>query len=252
MPSTKLRKKPLHNSSREITFYPAKSLLQRMEKYDADGFYRENIFGKEIIWSGRKLSFTMKKARKARKNLFLFALVKKDATRYLKDHDVKKPKVLPAIVWNKKRELKKDLKLVGTDADNAYWNIAYKMGVISENTYAHGLRIDTKELCLAALSSLGADKVYRVIKAGKITEDTVIIQGDQRLKDLYQTIRNTCFKHMQAISRKLKNDFIGYRTDCIYYVEKDKNIKIAQEYLTSKGFDFKMLREKIDLSEKKY
>lgn len=251
MPSTKLRKKPLHTSSREIPFYPAKTLLQRMQKHEADGYYRENIFGKEIIWSGRKLSFTMKKARKARKNLFLFALVKKDAVKYLKSNSITTPKQLPAIVWNKKRELKSNMKLVGTDADNAYWNIAYKMGVISENTYVHGLRIDTKELCLAALASLGADKVYRVIKAGKITEDVVIIQGDPKLKDLYQTIRNTCFKHMQAIARKLGNDFVGYRTDCIYYVPKPKNIKIAQEYLTSKGFDFKMLREKIDLTQEK-
>lgn len=249
MPSTKIRKQPLHTSSREIAFYPAKNLLQKMQKYEADGFFRENIFGKEIIWSGRKLSFTMKKQRKARKNLFLFALVKKDAVKYLKENEIKKPKQIPAIVWNKKRELKENMKLIGTDADNAYWSIAYKMGVISDNTYAHGLRIDTKELCLAALASLGADKVYNVIKAGKITEDVVIIQGDQRLKDLYQTIRNTCFKHMQAIARKLGNDFIGYRTDCIYYIPKPKNIKIAQDYLTSKGFDFKMLREKIDLSK---
>lgn len=243
-----IRKKKLHDRSKEITAVPASFILNRMKRLEGTGYIRQNIFGTEIIWSGSKLSFTTNKAKKSRKNLFIFALVKKDAVRFLDTYGVIKTKQLPAIHFNKHLKPGKR-KIIGTDVNSAYWNIAYQMGVISESTYNHGIRIKDKNLCLAALASLGADKSYRAIKNGILTNDIVIVKGDDRLKDLYQSIRIKCFKYMQQLAKKLGNSFVAYKTDCIYYLDNPGNVKMAQKFFTDKKLEFKMVKEYDEFSK---
>jgi hypothetical protein len=246
-----LRTRALHDRSKEVLGPSADFYLQRMREAKANGFYRESMFGREIIKSGCKYSFASKKAKKDRRHVFIFAMVKKDAVNYLKQHRVKKFEKLPAIQYNRSVDIARK-KLVGTDVDGAYWMIAFQMGVISQSTFAHGLRIKAKHLCLAALASLGADKTWLKIKNGEFTDEMVVIKGDDKLKNLYQSIRMTCFTYMQDLARLLGSDFVAYKTDCIYYVGKKENIQLVQHYFSEKKMDFKMVKDtELDLNAEK-
>lgn len=178
------------------------------------------------------------------KFMFIFPLVKKDALKYLDKHAVKKNKWLPSQHFNKNPNLKKEI--VGTDIDSAYWNIAYNLGIIGENTWQHGQRVPDKNLLLASLSSLGTDKHFNVYKDGKRTKDIFVIKGDDRLKEVYKFIRFTCFKHMRRLAKMLGRDYIAYKTDCIYYIKTKKNIKLVQDYLDSHNLEYKMMTEEFD------
>jgi hypothetical protein len=235
-----IRHRKLFKFDQIVHGQPATAMLRRMEDRKVNGFVRENMFGKEIIWGTKKFTYNAPGTKRNRKNLFIFALVKKDALRYVKDRHIKASRRLPSVKWNEALKSKK--KKIGTDVDGAYWMIAYQMGVISENTYQHGIRIDNKALCLAALASLGTDKSYRVIDQGKITDKIITVKGDDLLKEVYKKVRYQCYRYMQQLAKLLGDDFVCYKTDCIYYVDRNGNSQKVKAFLTAKKLDFKMVR----------
>lgn len=204
--------------------------------------YRENIFGCELIWGEYRYMFPNKKGKRSMKDLFIFSMVRRDAINYLKKHRVKDSGWVSSITYNPKADVSKR-KMIGTDIDGAYWSIAYKMGIISENTYNRGLLIKEKHLLLASLSSLGRDKRYTMMSEGKFTGETVIIKGNDQLKLLYKKIRYKCFGYMKKLARMIGNDFVAYKTDCIYYLHSLENISIVKSFLDSEEIDFKMVRD---------
>ncbi len=176
------------------------------------------------------------------RNLFIFAMVKKDATKYIESHGVRNVKHAPSITYNRNAN-PIGKRLIGTDIDGAYWDIAFRMGIISENTYSRGLQIKEKHLLVASLSSLGRDKRYAQMREGKITRDTVIIKGNDDLKKLYNIIRYRCFGYMKQIAKLIGNDFIAYRTDCIYYLHTSRNVRVVRKFLESKQLEYKMVKD---------
>lgn len=214
--------------------------MNAVKDHSLDGLYRDNIFGSELIHEGVRFLFPTKKALKSMKNLFIFAMVKKDAVKYLETHDKKNIKWSPSMVYNNKFKKIHDT-IIGYDLDSAYWQIARKMNVISENTFNKGYNVNQKHMLLASLSSLGRDKRYTQIRKGLLTKDAVIVKGDDRLKALYKKIRYTCFQHMKRIAKLLKNDFIAYKTDCIYLVFSEKNVKMVEQYFDDHDLDYKVL-----------
>jgi hypothetical protein len=215
-------------------------IKESMERKKREGYYRSNMFGEEIIRQGVKYKCLSKMGRKYLPYLYIFNLVKRDAMRYVQNNPaIKNPRWLSSIHWNSHQLLPKG-EIVGTDINNAYWDIAFNLGVISYATHAHKNRIKHKNLLLASLSSLGADKMWRNVK-GTVGSDVTIIKGDDRLKQVFQKIRYTCFSYMRQIARMLGNDFICYKTDCIYYIKTEKNIQLVEEFIESKKLDFKRL-----------
>lgn len=59
---------------------------------------------------------------------------------------------------------------------------------------------------------------------------------------------------MMTMAKMLGEDFICYKTDCIYYVDKPENRKMVQEYLDIFGLEWKQLVEpnKPEKEETKY
>lgn len=232
-------------------------LINRMKlsyncrSFGGDGYFRKNIFGGQLIWGDRLFTMKNKNSMSNMKHMFIFAHVKKNAVAYGKTHKLKPSKWIASIVWNTNKN-NNGKKIVGTDLDDAYWTIAYKKGIISEKTYNHGLRINKKSLCLAALATLGSDKTYQDIKHGVLTGDITIVKGDDNLKLIYQSIRHTCFNYMITLSKMLGDDFVCYKTDCIYYVSTKKNIKMVAEFFESKGLDTKMMMKMPSKVEEKY
>ena len=217
-------------------------MLDLIKKNQGSGYLRKGNFSSEIIWDGKSYMFPIKgNVRSYRKGLFLFGMVRKDAKAFLKrGGKLKVPNQYPVNDYNESFS-KLEHKMTGTDLNHAYWRIAFNLGVISKNTYFKGLDDEFKIVRLSALSTLGKGKDYFVIRYGEITNEVVKIGIDEEMDKLYKAIRYTCFKYMQNLKKMLKDDFICYRTDCIYYVDTKENKKLVRDYFKKEKMSYKQL-----------
>jgi hypothetical protein len=219
-------------------------IFRRMVEEKANGYIKKGTFTNELVWGHNSYIFPcMDKKRQMafKKGMFLFGMVRKDVKIYLKSNVVKLPKKYAQIEYTK--ELNEELfgKITATDLNHAYWRIAYNLNIISENTYQKGLNDQFKAVRLAALSTMGANKKYQIIKDGKIIDEYKIVYGDDNLKDVYKLIRLTCYKYMNQVKKKLGKDFLCYKTDCIYYIDNQYNRKIVNDFFKEKDLYMKQL-----------
>jgi hypothetical protein len=208
-----------------------------------NGYYRKGNFSTELVWDKKSYIFPSenKQYKSYRNGMFLFGMVRKDAKQFIKSgRKIKLPKVRPSNEYNDNFD-KFAFKMTGTDLNHAYWRIAYNLGIISENTYEKGLHEDLKTVRLSALSTLGKGKEYFVIKDGVVTNEVVRIGNDDDMDNLYKAIRYTCFKYMQKVKKMLGQDFICYRTDCVYYVDTPENRKMVRDYFKAEQMSMKQL-----------
>lgn len=206
-----------------------------------DGYERKTMFGHEVAFKGDPflLNFPTAKGKRAQKTIFIFALVKKDAKKYIETHKLKKIDHKVSQVYNEDETLDlKRKKVAFADLDDAYWAMALRLGVISEKTFDHGITMRKKNIGLAALASLGSDKHYNIIRKGEKTKDVMVVKGDDRLKQVYKMIRTECYGYMRRCSKLLGNDFLGYKTDAIYFIHTKKNIKIVEDFFKKHKLDY--------------
>jgi hypothetical protein len=220
-------------------------ILERMKREKGDGYIKKGTFTNEIVWG--KYAFivprmTKKKQLAFKRGMFLFGMVRADAKRFLnKEADITLPKKHPQILYANNISEDRLENVTGTDLNHAYWRIAYNLGVISQKTYEKGLNDDFKSVRLAALSTLGSPKKYQRIKEGEIVRDFYTEPGDESLQKVYTLIRYTCYRYMTQVKRLLKNDFVAYKTDAIYYVDNKENRKLVKCFFTEKGLTMKQL-----------
>ena len=217
-------------------------MLNIIKANNGNGYYRKGNFSTELVWDKKSYMFPSDNNVKSyTKGMFLFGMVRKDAKAFIKSgNKIKVPKKLPTNEYNDKFD-KFGFKMGGTDLNHAYWRIAYILGIISKSTYQKGLDDDFKVVRLSALSTIGKGKDYFAIKDGKVTNEVVKIGYDEEMDNLYKAIRYTCFKYMQVLKKMLKDDFICYRTDCIYYVDTPENRKMVRDYLKEQNMSMKQL-----------
>lgn len=218
-----------------------KTILQRLKGKKGIAYYRQGSFSDEIIWQKRKFLFPSPK-KKVAAGMWVFRTVMNDVRQFISDKRIKAKERLPVNFWNE--ELRNYTgKITATDVNHAYWRIAYLHGVITEKTYQKGLLIKDKAIRLAALANLASSKEYHVIKDGELTSKTVILKYDPILQKVYNNIRYACYEHMMIMARMLGEDFICYKTDCIYYKDTPENRKKVQDYLDIFGLEWKQLVE---------
>lgn len=218
-----------------------KRILEKLKGKKGVAYYRQGSFSDEIIWQNRKFLFPSKK-KKVAAGMWVFRSVMNDVRDFISDKRIKAKDRLPVNFWNEKLRHYSG-KITATDVNHAYWRIAYIHGVITEKTYKKGLLINDKSVRLAALANLASAKEYNVIKDGEMTNKTVILKYDPILQKVYNNIRYSCYEHMMTMARMLDEDFICYKTDCIYYIDKPENRKKVQEYLDIFGLEWKQLIE---------
>lgn len=219
-------------------------LFNRMKEQKADGYLKEGTFTNELVWGNYSYIFSkmpVKKQNVFKKGMFLFGMVRKDVKLYLQSNDIKLPKQYKQIEY--RGEINEEIlgKVTGTDLNHAYWRIAYNLGIISDRTYEKGLNDEFKSIRLAALSTLGAKKKYRIIKNGVMTDQYHIIEGDEKLREVYTLIRYTCYKYMAQIKKILGYDFLCYKTDAIYYIDNKENRKKVKSFFIEKDLLMKQL-----------
>jgi hypothetical protein len=218
-------------------------LLDIVKANGGNGYYRKGNFSSELVWDKKSYIFPSKsdQYKSYRNGMFLFGMVRKDAKAFIKSgNKVRVPKAYPVNEYNDDFD-QFDKKITGTDLNHAYWRIAFNLGIITKQTYLKGLNDEFKVVRLSALSTLGKGKDYFVIKDGVITNEVVKIGYDETMDDLYKAIRYTCYKLMQDVKKMLKNDFICYRTDCVYYVDSVENRKLVRDFFKSKEMSMKQL-----------
>jgi hypothetical protein len=248
--ATKLLKRNPASQIEYLAKHREKTIMRSILNTESNAYFRYGNFSHEIIDGRTQYIFppdgvAEKKIKQMKQGIFLFRLVRNNAKEWLKKNPkFKLPKKLPVNEYTTSITKFENLKITGTDVNSAYWTIAYNLGVISKPTYEKGLATDLKAIRLATLSTLGAGKKYQVIKDGELTDEEVCIGADERLADVYRLIRYTCYTYMNEMKKLLKNDFIAYRTDCIYYIDKPENKKLVQEYLKSKKLSYKQLYDK--------
>lgn len=216
-------------------------LLKKINKRKANAYFRKGSYSDEIIWENRKFLFPNRK-RNIVEGMWVFRSVITDAKNFIENRRIKALPKLPTILWNDKMKKYKG-KITATDIDHAYWRIARLQEVISEKTYLKGLTIKNKDLRLAALANLASRKEYQIIENGVITKKTKVLKYDPILQKIYNNIRFECYQHMMNLKQILGDDFICYKTDCIYYVDTMVNRTNVQSYLNSHQLFFKQLIE---------
>jgi len=220
-------------------------LFNRMKEQKANGYLKEGTFTNELVWGNYSYIFSKMPIRKQnvfKKGMFLFGMVRKDVKIYLQNNKaIKLPKQSKQIEY--RGDLNEELfgKVTGTDLNHAYWRIAYNIGIISERTYEKGLNDDFKAIRLAALSTLGAKKKYRIIKNGVMTDQYHIVDGDERSRKVYTLIRYTCYNYMAQMKKVLGKDFLCYKTDAIYYIDNKENRKKVKSFFIEKDLLMKQL-----------
>ena len=224
---------------------PDAFILKRIAQSKSKALYKKGTFISEIIWGHTSYIISNQPKRKKvafRKGMFLFGMVRGDANKFLKENNVKLPKKKNTIEYNNQLDLRLLDDVVGTDLNHAYWRIAYNLGVISKKTYLLGLDDKFKEVRLAALSTMGAEKKYQVIEKGVITDKVYLTKGNKDLKNVYTLIRFTCYKYMADLKKLLGKDFVCYKTDAIYYVNSRENKKLVRDFFKSKNLLMKDLQ----------
>lgn len=235
-------KRNLYGRKKAVVGKSLLGYLNQMKQFESDGYYRENMWGSELIWNGTRIFILRSPFLKTRKYMWIFGMVSKDARKYLLENGTPDAKWIPATHRNKKITSLRNKVLAGVDLDDAYWNMAYRLGIIRENTYRKGLKIpDTfKALRLSALSSLGKNTRYSEIKNGEQTNNSTVVKGNDDLKQVYRLIRFECFKYMRKLARELKDQYVLYRTDGLFYFYNQHNTQIVRDFMDKHGLDYKL------------
>ena len=63
------------------------------------------------------------------------------------------------------------------------------------------------------------------------------------MQKVYNNIRYICYEHMMIMAKMLGEDFICYKTDCIYYRDTPANRDMIQTYLDTVSLEWKQLIE---------
>jgi len=217
-------------------------ILGRLSLANGKGYYRKGSYSTEIIWADRKFVFPSNKKKGSFKDLWIFRNVMNDVKEYCVGRRIKELPKLPVNYWNPKIDKAKG-RIAATDLNHAYWRIAFINGYISAKTYEKGLLIKDKALRLASLANLSSAKQYFLIEGGKVTKKSITLRFESYLQKVYNNIRYECYQHMMTMANLLGDDFICYKTDCIYYKQTKKNVELVTTYLDSVGIDYKQLVE---------
>jgi len=223
-----------------LRYNSKKAILRRLSFNKRKHYYRKGTYSEEIIWDGRRFLFPDPK-KKMGDGMWVFRNVQNDALDYANGKRIKEKPKLPVNYWNPKRKYVKS-EVSATDVDHAYWRIAFLDGIISQKTYDKGLLVKDKAMRLAALANLASSKEYQVIKDGQITDETIILKYSPIMHKVYNNIRYTCFEHMMNMANLLGDDFICYKTDCIYYKSSESNRQLVEQYLDSASLYWKHLK----------
>lgn len=213
-------------------------LFTLLKDHNEIAYYRYGSFADEVIFNGVR-NYYFKGKRSDFKHGWIFREVKKQALGFVANNQIIAKEHFPPFLFNKNFVFKDgeflEKTITGFDIDDAYWNIAFNMGMIKERTFRMALELNDeyKGVKLAALANLCSDKIWRVIENGEVNKrkkPAAVFKCDPLAKIAYNNIRFTCYEYLFNLSKLLGNDFYQYRVDCIEFRKTPETIKLVKNY----------------------
>lgn len=230
--------------------------LLKLNRNNREYMIRKTEWVTEIIYQGKQYLFTSNNDKLSSEYLWIYSEVKRQAEALLKKIEegtvewVEQPP-FPSSRLNVEYDDTKGI-ITGTDLAMAYWTIARKLGIINNTLFDRFTSPQFKIIRLSALAVLGRPKMYeqRLPDGGVVKH---VVEGDPKLRKLYDSIRYHCFGHMNHLASALGEDFDCYKTDCIYYRDTKKNRDMVCKYFAEHGFKFRQLvfEDEIQQSKRK-
>ena len=119
------------------------------------------------------------------------------------------------------------------DISGAYWAIAYKLGIISDNIYERGLLV-SKKARLAALGALAKNITHLYFDGRQWFCEYV---EESPLKDFFFLAAKEISEIMTQLRYLTMGGFYFYWVDAIFI--KKEYAELVGDYLTSLGFEYK-------------
>lgn len=118
------------------------------------------------------------------------------------------------------------------DLSSAYWQVAHRLGYISDNVFERYMARDRyKEAKRYCVSFLGRENRMFYPEGRKIECDTSV------LRNVYQNIRYELYKIIGK-AREVSSDYLEYHIDGISILAKD--VDNVKAYFNAEGLDFKI------------
>jgi len=130
--------------------------------------------------------------------------------------------------------------IIELDLNSAYWKSAYKLGIISKKDYYKGLQQPKLER-LASLGSLA--KTVRVREFNGRKYSKVTIKNDsQDTRHVWFAISSEVDKLMLKCAKELKDQFVFYWVDALFFIDTPENRKKVQSMVKEAGYDSKFIK----------
>ena len=124
------------------------------------------------------------------------------------------------------------------DIDQAYWETAYQLGIVSDEIYVKGSKGNiSKKARLTALGSLAKKKYNYHFKGDKLLD--TIIEKEPLLENLWFTVCKRVSDVMHKVIAELGSDFIFYWVDGIYFKNTPENVSKAMSIFIDSGYNSK-------------
>lgn len=127
--------------------------------------------------------------------------------------------------------------VICVDINSAYWVSAFQLGIIDEEIYQKGKKIN-KIVRLAALGSLAKKTETFEFDGERMIKKTV--ERSYETENLWFAICDKVGSLMSKLSKRIGNDFITYWVDGIYFVNTPENFKIITETFKNEGYACKI------------
>lgn len=127
--------------------------------------------------------------------------------------------------------------VICVDINSAYWVSAFQLGIIDEEIYQKGKKIN-KIVRLAALGSLAKKTETFEFDGERMIKKTV--ERSYETENLWFAICDKVGSLMSKLSKRIGNDFITYWVDGIYFVNTPENYKIITETFKNEGYACKI------------
>jgi hypothetical protein len=173
---------------------------------------------------------------------FIVMMVKREIDAYIETNGIPEFEVVRDVQnFNLKKieqVVGKKVPLMGIDINACYWNVAHKLGYISDELYERGINKVSKAGLLIAIGCLAKRPLHRVYKNGKLESSHFDDLTYLRYAPFYWNIIRYTYELMIESFKVIGTDsWYMFLTDCVF-VDVGK-MKVAQKFLADYGFKYK-------------
>ena len=217
-------------------------------KHDKQYEIRKSNSTTTVIYDKEKnlgISYRRKLTEEEMSNLWIFSSIKKQVKGWLKENRLQLiPEQFPSVKKGSAYALLAEGEVFkSTDIKHCYWRMAFNLGYIKPKLYKTLTAEDIPEQKQQQYKLLRNKALACLRSKQEIAEWSgeqrirSYYEGSGEMEQLYNDLRNRCYKVMADLSAKIPEGFIKYKTDCIYYLPQYQDI--VEKHIESENMLFK-------------